>query len=144
MADDLHTKESQPWYAMSLKKKKVTSIFDLAALLDWEEEEVADMCYLYIIWNGDLKRQMPPLLEFLWPESPEAHSQQELSTYINMNVFWLQLKWRIKQVRILGERVRKPRKKSMNFSVRNPVFSLVYILSIISVVLFFRLLLPRS
>lgn len=139
MADDLHTKQSQPWYAMSLKKK-VTSIFDLAdtheaALLDWKEEEVADTCYLCIIWNGDRERQMPPLFEFLWLESPETCCQQELSAYINMNVFWLELKWRLEQVRIPGEWVTKAR-KSMKFNVLNTVFPLIYFLSAIPVVVF--------
>lgn len=141
MADDLHTKQSQPWYAMSLKKKS-----DLHFWSGWHP-----WGSITWLWRGRSCRHMLLIYHMKWRSGETNASTLRIPlTWVTWDmqstgivhlhqhecIFWLESKWRTKQVRILGKWVRKPRKKSTKFSVLNPIFPLVYFLSIISVAVF--------
>lgn len=139
MADDLHAKQSQPWYAMSLKKKS-----DLHFWSGWHpwgsitwlrrKGSCRHMLLIYHMkWRSgetNASTLWIPLTWVTWDMLSTGTARLHQHEYI----FWLELKWRMEQVRIPGEWVTKARKKSIKFSVLNTVFPLFFCLSTIPAV----------
>lgn len=147
MADDLHTKQSQPWYAMSLKKKS-----DLHFWSGWHpwgsitwlkrRGSCRHMLLMYHMkWRSGETNASTLWIPLTWV-TWDMLSTGTVRLHQHEYVFWLELKWRLEQVRIPGEWVTKARKsmkvQCTKYCISSHLFSFS---NSCSCVLFFRLLL---